>query len=410
MVVTSFSRKLSIFGMMTKNYQHVLALAFAVNEINGNPMLLPNVSLGLHIYDSYLDARMTYQAILKLLSARHEMIPNYCCDGQKLMAVVGGLHSETSIQIATILNIYMVPQLLYGSFAAVPGRKTQSPSFYQMVSSEAHQYTGIIQLLLHFRWTWVGVLAVDDDYGETFVQALLPKFSENGICLAFTERTPQVTFVSGVFEFIDQLHKASSVLIGSKSNVTVFYGDIQSTTGLQLMLAENLFNTKIPIEKVWIATAQWDLSSNSFYKMPDIKLFHGAISFAAHTNEMLGFDQYVWQRNANSLEQDGFLRDFWEQAFGCLLPQSHPSERSGDACSGEERLETLSGLLFEMSLKGHSYSVYNAVYAVAHALQAMCSLRDKVKATAHEDKMLLRNIQPWQVKPPPRCISFRSGL
>nr|XP_056720577.1 uncharacterized protein LOC130490792 [Euleptes europaea] len=56
---------------------------------------------------------MTYQAILKLLSACHKTVPNYWCDGQKLMAVVGGLHSETSIQIATILSIYIIPQLHY---------------------------------------------------------------------------------------------------------------------------------------------------------------------------------------------------------------------------------------------------------------------------------------------------------
>lgn len=102
--------------MVTKNYQHVLALAFAVHEINDNPTLLPNASLGLQIYDSYLDARMTYQAALKLLSARHETVPNYCCDGQKLMAVVGGLHSETSIQIATVLSIYMIPQVVHGTW------------------------------------------------------------------------------------------------------------------------------------------------------------------------------------------------------------------------------------------------------------------------------------------------------
>lgn len=103
---------------MTKNYQHVLALALAVNEIDENPTLLPNVSLGVHIYDSYFDARMTYQAILRLLSRQHTMVPNYKCGTQKLMAVIGGLQSETSIHIATILGIYLVPQVGYNIFGA----------------------------------------------------------------------------------------------------------------------------------------------------------------------------------------------------------------------------------------------------------------------------------------------------
>lgn len=292
----------------------------------------------------------------------------------------------------------------------MPSGDIQFPSFYQMVSNEAHQYTGIVQLLLHFGWTWVGVLAVDDDYGESFVRSLQPTFSEAGICFAFLERTPKVTFLPGVFEFIDQLHKASSVMIGSKSNVMVIYGDTQSTLGLQLILAENQFNTRIPIDKVWITTAQWDLSSNSFYKMPDIQLFHGAFSFAVHADEMPAFNKFVQRRKADSFRRDGFLREFWEQAFGCLLPQSHANERSDETCSGGEKLETLPGLLFEMNMSGHSYSVYNAVYAVVHALQAMCSSRARGKASAPEDRMLCENIQPWQVKPPHRHISIRSGV
>ncbi|XP_015272098.1 PREDICTED: vomeronasal type-2 receptor 26-like [Gekko japonicus] len=366
-------------SVVTKNYQHVLALAFAVNEINDNPILLPNVSLGLRIYDSDLDARVTYQAILKLLSAQHETLPNYNCDGQRLMAVVGGLHSETSIQIATILSIYMIPQVVHRTW-----------KFHM--------------------WTWVGVLAVDDDYGEMFVQSLLPKFSENGICFAFLERTPKVTFIPGVFEFIDQLRKASSVLIRSKSNVMVIYGNIQSTIGLQLMLVENQFTTRIPIDKVWITTAQWDLSSYTFHKMPDIQLFHGAFSFAVHTKEMPDFHKFVQHRNANFLKRDGFVREFWEQAFGCLLPPSHANEGSDETCSGEEKLETLPGLLFEMSMSGHSYGVYNAVYAVAHALHAMGSLRVKGKATRHEDRMLFQNIQPWQLHYFLKNISFNNTM
>ncbi|KAL8176250.1 UNVERIFIED_CONTAM: hypothetical protein K2H54_027054 [Gekko kuhli] len=232
-----------------------------------------------------------------------------------------------------------------------------------------------------------------------FVQSLLPKFSENGICFAFLERTSKMTFILGVSEFIDQLHKASSVLIASKSNVMVIYGSIQSTFGLQMMLAENHFTTGIPIDKVWITTAQWDLSSYSFQKMPDIQLFHGAFSFAVHTKEMPDFPEFVRHRNANLLKRDGFVREFWEQAFGCLLPPSHANEGSDETCSGEEELETLPGLLFEMSMSGHSYSVYNAVYAVVHALHAMCSLRAKGKATVHEDRMLFQNIQPWQGTP-----------
>ncbi|XP_060137211.1 vomeronasal type-2 receptor 26-like, partial [Zootoca vivipara] len=84
---------------------------FAVKEINENPQMLPNLTLGFHIYDSYNNARRTYQATMLLLSALERFIPNYICDKLKnLIAVIGGLDSEISMNMATLLNIYKVPQ------------------------------------------------------------------------------------------------------------------------------------------------------------------------------------------------------------------------------------------------------------------------------------------------------------
>ncbi|XP_054850469.1 vomeronasal type-2 receptor 26-like [Eublepharis macularius] len=144
--------------MATKFYQHPLALAFAVDEINRNPKILPNVTLGFHIYDSYNDDKMTYRTTLDLLFKSHRYFPNYKCDTQKnLMAVIGGLGSKTSFHMADLLGLYKIPQLTYGSFSQANGDKTKSPSFYRMVPNEAHQYTGLVLLLQHFRWTWVGL-------------------------------------------------------------------------------------------------------------------------------------------------------------------------------------------------------------------------------------------------------------
>ncbi|XP_033024393.1 vomeronasal type-2 receptor 26-like [Lacerta agilis] len=98
--------------VVIKNYQHVLALVFAVKEINENPRILPNVTLGFHIYDSYFNEKITYQTTLNLLFQVKRMVPNYNCDKQKnLIAAIGGLESETSLYMSTILSIYKIPQL-----------------------------------------------------------------------------------------------------------------------------------------------------------------------------------------------------------------------------------------------------------------------------------------------------------
>ncbi|XP_033024089.1 vomeronasal type-2 receptor 26-like [Lacerta agilis] len=97
--------------MLTKFYQHILALVFAVDEINQNPRILPNVTLGFHIYDSYTDSRMTYKATLDLLFNTNYFVPNYKCGIQKnVIGVIGGLSSDTTSCMADILGLYKIPQ------------------------------------------------------------------------------------------------------------------------------------------------------------------------------------------------------------------------------------------------------------------------------------------------------------
>ncbi|XP_042329676.1 vomeronasal type-2 receptor 26-like [Sceloporus undulatus] len=98
--------------VVIKNYQHVLAFMFAMKELNENPRILPNITLGFHIHDSYFNVKMTYRTTLNLLFCLKRIVLNYKCDTQKnLIAVIGGLDSETSLNMATLLGIYKVPQM-----------------------------------------------------------------------------------------------------------------------------------------------------------------------------------------------------------------------------------------------------------------------------------------------------------
>lgn len=97
---------------MTQHYQHIMALVYAVSELNENPQILPNVTLGFNIYNSHSSIDWIYHASLELLSTQGEFIPNYNFDIQKYPeAIIGGPNANLNHHMATILSIYKIPQV-----------------------------------------------------------------------------------------------------------------------------------------------------------------------------------------------------------------------------------------------------------------------------------------------------------
>ncbi|XP_053216428.1 vomeronasal type-2 receptor 26-like [Podarcis raffonei] len=223
--------------MITKFYQHILALAFAVKVINENPNLLPNVTLGFHIYDSYYDARITYRNTLDLLFKMHRFVPNYKCDSQKnLIAIIGGLSSDTSFHMADTLSLYKIPQLTYGSFPQKESDIGHLLAFYRMVPNEAHQYMAIISLLHHFGWTWIGLFVTDDNGGENFLQTMEPLLHQHGICSAFTRRMEKVAHFDLGGEIFNMLNEYYVDVTNDKVNAFIIYGDSLTLSWLRFLL------------------------------------------------------------------------------------------------------------------------------------------------------------------------------
>ncbi|KAG8140306.1 hypothetical protein E2320_003014, partial [Naja naja] len=106
--------------------------------------------------------------------------------------------------------------LTFGTFTPLHDEKNVFPSLYQMVPNEIHQYNGIIQLLQHFGWIWIGIMAVDDDYGDMFLQKIEPLLFQNSICYAFLLRTPPKAYIDEYIHLISMVLRYDQLFMDDK--------------------------------------------------------------------------------------------------------------------------------------------------------------------------------------------------
>ncbi|KAK9395374.1 type-2 vomeronasal receptor [Crotalus adamanteus] len=379
---------------VTKLYQYILALVFAIKEINRNPELLLNITLSFHILNYFIE-RITYKATLSLLSTQQKFVPNFACDLQKrFIAAIGGSFTFS----------YYAFQLTYGIFYPVHGNKNIFPFLYQMAPIEIHQYTGFIQLLQHFGWNWIGILAVDDEHGDMFLQKIEPLLFHN-ICYAFTLRTPQKVYVDEYIQLITVELRYAHIFTDDKVKVCLVYGVPPSMQNPRISIVLASFTRWPPLGKVWIVTSHWNYESLPLQRLWDMQSFHGALSFTVHSKEPPGFLEFLHTVRPSWAKEDNFIQNFWEQAFDCPLHISSANEEKKLPCSGNEKLESLPNTLFEMNMSGHSYNIYNAVYLVVHSLHALLKSRSIYRHLMGREKLMFHNLKPWQIILPNNSFS-----
>lgn len=262
-----------------------------------------------------------------------------------------------------------------------------------MVPNEAHQHNGITELLLHFRWSWIGVLAKDDINGEKFVQNLFTLFPLYGICSAFLKRFKEFSS-NNLFDTVDWMLDIYYTAMKSNAKVLVVYED--HIINLRWLFYISGLETE-PEGKVWILTIHMELTALPFQKSWGIEGIHGALSFTIHSNDVEGFHSFLQTVNPFLSKEDGFIRTFWEQAFDCVFPNSFADTEGETICTGTEKLESLPEAFFELHMVGHSYSIYMAVYAIVHALHDMQLHQAKHRTKLEGGIQDRQSQQPWQV-------------
>ncbi|XP_021025780.1 vomeronasal type-2 receptor 116-like [Mus caroli] len=358
-------------------------MVYAIEEINRNPHILPNVSLGYDIYNVMFNEWWILDRCITWLSGPKKYVPNYTCRREmKSIAVLTGISWIISANIGTLLELYKYPQLTIGPFDPNLDNHEQFPDLYQIAPKDMSLSHGIVSLLNYFHWNWVGLIMSEGQKGVQIISDLRTEMDRNRICVDFVEIIP----VSKVSHLPNRQLNPTQVL-ESSANVIITYGDSDFLRGFLFYLRQTLVT-----RKVWIMNSEWDgiIQSKHFI----LNSFHGSLIFAHHHKETSGFRNFIQTVHPSKYPEDFYLTKLWFYFFNCSFADDDCSTLEN--CLPNASLHESPGSHFDMVMTEFAYNVYNAVYAVAHSLHEMLLHYIEVRPIRKAEELMF---SAWQLHP-----------
>ncbi|KAM3936872.1 vomeronasal type-2 receptor 26-like [Leptodactylus fuscus] len=170
-------------------YKAILAFMFTIDDINKRDDLLPNITLGYHIFDNCGNPLKAINSAIHIISGNGVEIPNYSCSGHGEVAAFvthpGFHHNSALIQF---LSLYKFVQVSYGIADPLLSDRVLYPTLYHVSSNDYIRCVAIAKLLKYFGWNWVGIITIDNWNGEMEADILSKKMAQHGICTAFVAK------------------------------------------------------------------------------------------------------------------------------------------------------------------------------------------------------------------------------
>uniref|UniRef100_A0A1B8YAM2 G-protein coupled receptors family 3 profile domain-containing protein n=1 Tax=Xenopus tropicalis TaxID=8364 RepID=A0A1B8YAM2_XENTR len=363
-----------------RRYRYLLAFIFTIGEINKDPRILPNHTLGYHILESCNEEDRTIKSTFSILSGRKQIIPNYSCwNNRKVVGFIGDLSTGSSLCIAQLAGVYRYPQISYGARDTMFSDRVQFPSFYRTLPDELSEINGIAKLIKHFGWKWVGLITSDDEDGELAGNRMERAINKDGGCLAFLSRINHNSF------FDESV--ITSPLRESTANVIVLL------VTLKYINSAMLFFSFYPIpKKIWIV-------SSSFLRILDTRAgnripFNGLLVISFQKGEIPGFREFLYGLNLYQYENSLLFQNVTQRLSDCTQLNVNPN-RPGISLPKYTESEFFSATDLQLNNTLNyriTYGVYTAVYTMALALHKLF-----IKQKMETEESLQTHFKQWRV-------------
>ncbi|XP_041796784.1 extracellular calcium-sensing receptor-like [Chelmon rostratus] len=380
-------------GFDTPGFRNAMTMAFAIDEINRNSNLLPNVTLGYSLFDNCVKLAIGFRAALSLVNGQEEqfILEETCIGTPPVLGIVGDSPSTHCIAISTVLGLYRVPMVSYFATCSCLSDRQKFPSFFRTIPSDAFQVRAMIQILKHFGWTWAGLLVSDDDYGLHAARSFQSDLAQfGGGCLAYLAVLPWGNDSAEFRRIVNVMRKSTArvvIVFAHESHMINLMEEVvrQNVTGLQ-----------------WMASEAWTASTvlQTPHLMPYLG---GTLGIAIRRGEISGLREFLLQihpdQHHNNSYGNSMVNQFWEHTFQCRFapPPVGWVEAGGTLCTGQEDLEEVETELLDISNLRPEYNVYKAVYALAYALDDMLQCQPGRGPFSGHSCGNLKRLESWQL-------------
>ncbi|XP_033719585.1 metabotropic glutamate receptor 4 isoform X2 [Tursiops truncatus] len=185
-----------------KGIHRLEAMLFALDRINNDPDLLPNITLGARILDTCSRDTHALEQSLTFVQALIEKDgtevrcgsggPPIITKPERVVGVIGASGSSVSIMVANILRLFKIPQISYASTAPDLSDNSRYDFFSRVVPSDTYQAQAMVDIVRALKWNYVSTLASEGSYGESGVEAFVQKSREDGgVCIAQSVKIPR---------------------------------------------------------------------------------------------------------------------------------------------------------------------------------------------------------------------------
>ncbi|XP_022604827.1 metabotropic glutamate receptor 8-like isoform X1 [Seriola dumerili] len=349
-----------------KGIHRLEAMMFAIDLINKDPELLPNITLGARILDTCSRDTYALEQSLTFVQALIERDGSdvRCANGDppiftkpdKIVGVIGAAASSVSIMVANILRLFKIPQVSYASTAPELSDNTRYDFFSRVVPPDSYQAQAMMDIVTAMEWNYVSTLASEGNYGESGVEAFIQISRETGgVCIAQSLKIPREPRPGEFDKIIRRLLETSNARA-----IIMFANEDDIRRILDAAKRNNQTG-----HFLWVGSDSW--GSKISPVIGQERVAEGAITILPKRASVDAFDRYFRSRSLSNNRRNVWFAEFWEENFNCKLGMHGKRPGSLKKCTGLEKV----GRDSSYEQEGKVQFVMDAVYAMAHALHRM---------------------------------------